>query len=146
MNDNPTIPLRLLADEWGIPVDVLADQFGDKIITDTLRIRHINVVDAIALLEARDLEAARHRAADEVRNAEIARGYAAQQARLQAIAARAAAARASDPGMSPYAIMVAGDPDDRLDASSERLDEMLSAGSRGDVGVMHRITPSTEKG
>jgi len=125
-----TIPLALLADAWGTTPDALATQLGsDAIVTDCLRIRHVRVQAACKLLEARDAEAARHRAADEVRKAQAAQQFAAQQARLQAIQRQQAAVRASDPGLDAYAVMLAA------------FDEVFAAQKRGDIGVFTRISP-----
>jgi hypothetical protein len=143
-----TIPLLVLADAWGTTPDALANHLGnDAIITDALRIRHVNVEAACALLEARDAEAARHRAADEARKAQAAQEYAAQQARLQAIQRQQALVRAGDPNLDAYATMLAGDPDcsGRQSAAGRRFDEIVAAQNRGDIGVFHRISPPQEE-
>jgi hypothetical protein len=143
---NDTIPLQLLSLEWGIEADTLAAQLGDKLITDALRIRHVAVVDAIAMLEQRDREAAVRRAADEKRNAEQAQQSARLHARIDAIQRRSATVRATDPTLTAAAVMMGADKAAELDTKGSILDEMLAAGRAGDVGVMHRITPSPEKG
>ena len=139
-----TIPLALLADAWATTPDALATQLGsDAIVTDCLRIRHVRVQAACKLLEARDAEAARHRAADEVRKAQAAQQFAAQQARLQAIQRQQAAVRASDPGLDAYAVMLAGDPDStgRQGSAGRAFDEVFAAQKGGDIGVFTRISP-----
>jgi hypothetical protein len=141
-----TIPLALLADAWHTDQEVLAHELGAAVITDALRIRHVRVQDACKLLEQRDAEAARHRAADEERKAQAAQEYAAQQSRLQAIQRQQAVVRASDPGLDAYATMLAGDPDSsgRQGAAGRRFDEIVAAQKRGDIGVFQRISPPQE--
>jgi hypothetical protein len=141
-----TIPLRLLAQEWDTTPEALAAELGDKLITDALRVRHVRVEDACALLEARDAEAARHRAADEAHKAQAAQDYVAQQARLQAIQRQQTALRASDPNLDAYAVMLASDPDSngRQGAAGRAFDEVFDAQKRGDIGVFHRISPQQE--
>jgi hypothetical protein len=137
-----TVPLQLLASEWGVDSDALAAQFGDAVIVDDLEVRHVRCADAAELLGCRRAEAARHAEATEVRNAEAAQEFAAQQARLEAIQRRALVVHASDPTLDAYGVMVSGDRNERLEAASERLDELLTAGRNNNVmGTMHRYVP-----
>jgi hypothetical protein len=145
--DTQTIPLALLADAWHTDQEVLANQLGDAVITDALRIKHVRVQDACKLLEQRDAEAARHRAADEARKAQAAQEFAAQQARLQAIQRHQALVRATDPGLDAYSTMLAGDPDSsgRQGAAARAFDEVFAAQKRGDIGVFTRISPPPQE-
>jgi hypothetical protein len=147
MTDQPSVPLALLADAWNIPADVLANQLGDAIVTDALRIKHVRVQDACKLLEHRDAEAARHRAADEALKAQTAQQFAAQHARLQAIQRQQAVVRANDPGLDAYATMLAGDPDStgRQGAAGRAFDEVFTAQKQGNIGVFHRISPPQQE-
>jgi hypothetical protein len=124
--------------------EALADQLGDKVITDALRIRHVRAADACALLEQRDAEDARHRAAEAAHREHLAAMQRAVLARVAAIQARQCAQRANgdiDSGMDAFAVMTMDDPNDRLTAAGQQFEELLGAAQRGDYGVMHRLDP-----
>ena len=82
-----TIPLQLLATEWGVAADTLAAQLGDAIVTDCLRVRHVAIQDACKLLEQLDAEAARQRLEDEQHRAAMAAMQQPVIDRVQAIQA-----------------------------------------------------------
>jgi hypothetical protein len=137
---NQTIPLRLLADEWGIPADTLANQLGDAVITDAVRIRHVSVTAAIALLERLDAEAARQRLEDEQWRAAMATMQQPVLARVAALQAKQYAQRATgqiDSGTPALVAMTMDDPNSRLEAAGRRTDELLTAAKAGHYGVMH---------
>ena len=145
---NQTIPLALLADAWQVEPDVLASQLGDAIITDALRVKHVPVTAAIALLAQRDAEDARHRQASEARNAELARESNARIARVRAIQDTQQAQRAAgviDSSTTALAAMCMADTNTALDAAGSRFDELLTAARKGDYGVMHRYTPTNHQ-
>jgi len=119
-----TIPLQLLATEWGVAADTLAAQLGDAIVTDCLRVRHVAIQDACKLLEQLDAEAARQRLEDEQHRAAMAAMQQPVIDRVQAIQAKQHAQRANgeiDADTPALVAMTMGDPNNRLEAAGRRF-------------------------
>jgi hypothetical protein len=135
-----TIPLLVLADAWQTTVEALTKELGGKVITDALRIKHVAVQDAIALLEQRDAEQARHRLEDEQWRAAMAALQAPVLARVAALQAKQHAQHANgqiDAGTSALVAMTMNDPNSGLEAAGRRTEELLTAAKAGHYGVMH---------
>jgi hypothetical protein len=141
-DDHATIPLQLLASEWGLTPEELIAQLGaDKVLTDVLGIRHVRAVDAAALHNRRNAEAQRHREADEARKAQAAQEFSAQQARLQAIQAQQAPVIAHDPSQPALAVMMGADHASRMEQAGQRFDEYVGIQHRGEIGTMTKLSP-----
>jgi hypothetical protein len=140
-----TIPLRLIADEWGTSVEALISELGpDRLLIDDLEIRHISVDDARELLAARKAREARQRQEDEQHREHLDAMLAPTLARVQAIQAQQRAARADgqiDSDTPALAAMRMNDTDTRLEQKGRLFEELLNAGNRGEYGTMHRFTP-----
>jgi hypothetical protein len=146
-DDHATVPLQLLATEWGLSPEELITALGaDRVLVDALEIRHVRVADAQQLLTKRNAEAARHREADEVRRAAMDRDSAAQQARLHAIQAQQAPLIASDPSQPALAVMMGRDHNNQLERAGRHFDEYLRIERSGAVGTMTKFTPSPQEG
>jgi len=142
-----TIPLQLLATEWGVAADTLAAQLGDAIVTDCQRVRHVAIQDACKLLEQLDAEAARQRLEDEQHRAAMAAMQQPVIDRVQAIQAKQHAQRANgeiDADTPALVAMTMGDPNNRLEAAGRRFDDMLNAGRAGHYGTMYKFNPEQE--
>jgi hypothetical protein len=144
-----TIPLRLIADEWGTSVEALISELGpDRLLIDDLEIRHISVEDARELLAARKAREARQRQADEQHREHLDAMLAPTLARVQAIQAQQHAARADgqiDSDTPALAAMRMNDTDTRLEQKGRLFEELLNAGNRGDYGTMVRLSPQSQE-
>jgi len=135
-----TIPLALLAMEWGETPEALAADLNPGAIHTDLGIRYITRHTAQELLERRN-RAAQARAQAE----------AAQREHLDAMLAptlaRVAALQANgdiDRDTPAFVAMTLSDPNSRLEAAGRRFDDMLGAGRRGEMGTMYRFNPTEE--
>lgn len=138
-----TVPLSLLAAEWGTTTEALISQLGpDQPLTDDLGIRHIRRRDAARLLEQRQASEARKREADARHRAGIAAQLEPTRARVAALKERAAQFhRDGHSDMSAFEMMAAADKAADLDGyASRRMDALL----RGESGG-YRLTPTPTK-
>jgi hypothetical protein len=135
------IALRLLAEEWGEPIEALiADLSPGQVLVDA-GVRYVARSTAIELLARRNEAAAARAEADARRFAEADAMMEPTRRRVAAIAARQRQLRAEgtiDANTSAVAAMRIDDADERLTASAERLDELFQSARRGDYGVLHR--------
>jgi hypothetical protein len=144
MDHQPLVPLQLLATEWDAPIEELANQLADNLITDNLGIRHVRRADAAQLLAQRQAQAHADAQADAAYREHLDTMLAPTLARVAAIQRAQRAARADgqiDSNTPALAAMRMNDPDGRLEQKGRLFDELLNAGNRGEYGTMHRFTP-----
>jgi hypothetical protein len=143
-----TVPLQLLAAEWGTTVQALVNELGaDGVLTDDLEIRHTTATDARTLLAQRKSRDARQRQEDEQRRAAMAAMQQPVLDRVAALQAKQHAQRVNgeiDANTPALVAMALGDPHTRLEAAGRRFDDMLNAGRRGEMGTMYRFNPEQE--
>jgi hypothetical protein len=143
-----TVPIQLLAAEWGTSVEALISELGPgRLITDELEIRHTTVSDALELLAQRKARDARQRGEEQERLVTMAAMQQPVIARVRAIQAKQRAQRAAgeiDADTPALVAMTLGDPNTRLEAAGRRFEDMLNAGRQGNYGTMYKFNPQQE--
>ena len=134
MNDQ-TVPIQLLAAEWGISAEALASELGPgRLIIDELGVRHTTVTDARELLAQRRARAEVQRQEELERVAVIDAMGAPTRARVQALQAHQRQLFATgqvDAGADALTVMTAGENEARLGPASRRMDGYLRGVSEG---------------
>lgn len=140
-----TIPLSLLASEWGVkPEQLIADLGADQIVTDDLAIRHVRRSDAAVLLERRQRQAADRAARDAARRAALGEQSNRLHRRVRALKHHQARLRANGtyaPDLTAHGVMCGAEKEGQLARKGRYFDELLGAGNRGDYGTMHTFHP-----
>jgi hypothetical protein len=138
---NDTIPLLMLALELGAEPAELARRLDGEVSTDPAS--GLRVVPAAVCRRLIDERQARQAAQIEARR-QAANVPNPVQQRVRAIQARQAQLRTDgllEAGASPFVAVKVGDPDPELESAGHRLDDYLTAGRRGDYGVMYTFHP-----
>jgi len=142
-----TIPLALLAMEWGETPEALAADLNPGAIHTDLGIRYITRHTAQELLERRNRAAQARAQAEAAQREHLDAMLAPTLARVAALQTKQHAQRANgdiDRDTPAFVAMTLSDPNSRLEAAGRRFDDMLGAGRRGEMGTMYRFNPTEE--
>jgi hypothetical protein len=124
-----SVPLALLASEWGLRDYELAGMLGDRVFVDAIGVRRVWFADAACLFEQREAEQAAREQADATRLEQMRRESQAQIDRVVAIGRHQDELRASgaiQPNATALEVMCGAAKSESLDRAGTRLDALLA--------------------